>query len=173
MSNLNNCIEKELFLEKFEKLSLKLEQLSNEISQIKHKMDKENKINQSFGLKALRNSQPLEFAQDVHGIGSPTKLYLLSIRAISEEWKGQKNDILITVRQQEKETHMDLKTLGIRIPIKDIKNIRILSRQILSLLYIACQLKNIEITDILREILNDINKDGPSMLKEIRQKMTF
>ncbi|KKK98838.1 hypothetical protein LCGC14_2638740, partial [marine sediment metagenome] len=57
----------ELFLEKFEKLSLKVEQLTDEISQLKNKMDKSNKISRTFGLKALRNSSNLEFAKDVFG----------------------------------------------------------------------------------------------------------
>lgn len=104
-------------------LSLKIEQLTDEVSKFRMKSDKSNKINRSFGLKALRNSTPLDFAHDVFGIGSPTKRYLLSIRSITEEWKGRKNDILLTIRQQEKETHMDLKALGIRIPLNDIKKI--------------------------------------------------
>ncbi|KKN03446.1 hypothetical protein LCGC14_1107520, partial [marine sediment metagenome] len=58
---------KDLFLEKFEKLSLKVEQLTNEISQLKNKLDKSNKISRTFGLKALRNSSNLEFAKDVFG----------------------------------------------------------------------------------------------------------
>ena len=133
-------------------------------------LDKSNKTTSSFGLKALRNSTPLDFAQDVFGIGSPTKRYLLSIRSITEEWKGRKNDILITIRQQEKETYMDLKALGIRIPLNDIKNIRVLTKEILSLLYIACELKGIEINDVLRSILNDINKDSKKMIQEIKSR---
>jgi len=173
MSNCENNIDKDLFLDKFEKLSLKVEQLTEEISQLKNKMDKSNKINRTFGLKAIRNSEPLEFAEDVFGLGSPTKRYLLSIRGITEEWKGRKNDILITIRQQEKETHLDLKALGIRIPISDVKKIRMLSREIISLLYIACELKGIEINDVLREILVDVNKDGTKMVKEIKNIFVF
>lgn len=172
-NNCENGLDKELFLEKFEKLSLKVEQLTDEIAQLKNKMDKSNKINRTFGLKAIRNSEPLKFAQDVFGIGSPTKRYLLSIRAITEEWKGKKNDVLVAIRQQEKETHLDLKALGIRIPISDIKNIRLLTREIISLLYIACELKGIEINEVLREILVDINKDGYDMVQEIKQIFTF
>ncbi|MHA1294813.1 MAG: hypothetical protein ACTSQJ_19410 [Promethearchaeota archaeon] len=171
MSNLDTNLNKELFLEKFEKLSLRVEQLTSEISKMKNKLDKTNKINRTFGLKALRNSRKLEFAQDIFGIGSPTKRYLLSIRAISEEWKGRKKDFLITIRQQEKETHMDLKALGIRIPINDIKSISILTKEIISLLYIACELKGIEINTILREILQDINTEGHSIVHEIKQIM--
>ncbi|MFX1504439.1 MAG: hypothetical protein ACFFDH_26010, partial [Promethearchaeota archaeon] len=130
-----SSLSEEIFLKKFEKLSLKIEQLTDEISKLKTKLDKNYKVNRTFGLKAVRNSEPLNFARDVMGIGSPTKRYLLSLRAITEEWKGRKNDILITIRQQEKETHMDLKALGIRIPVNDIKNIRVLAKQILSLLY--------------------------------------
>jgi hypothetical protein len=173
MSHSEPSIDKELFLEKFEKLSLKVEQLTDEISKLKNKLDKDNKINRSFGLKVLRNSQPLEFAKEILGIGSPTKRYLLTIRAISEEWKGRKNDFLISIQQQEMETHLALKSLGIRIPINDVKNLRILSREVLSLLYIACEFKGIEITDLLREILQDINKSGPKMVQEIRNKLIF
>ena len=163
----------EFFLEKFEKLSLKIEQLTDEISKMKLKLDKNYKINRTFGLKSLRNSEPLDFAKDVFGIGSPTKRYLLSLRAITEDWKGRKNDILITIRQQEKETQMDLKSLGIRIPIDNIKSIRILSKQILSLLYISCELRGIPINDILRDILTEINENGYKIVQEIKQKMIF
>ncbi|MHA1282378.1 MAG: hypothetical protein ACTSQP_07685 [Promethearchaeota archaeon] len=154
-------------------MSLKIEQLANEISQLKLKMNKSNKINRTFGLKTIRNSEPLKFAKDILGIGSPTKRYLLSIRAITEEWKGRKNDILITIRQQEKETHMDLKALGIRIPINDIKTFRNLAKEIISLLYIACELKGIEINDVLREILIDINKQGKEMVEEVKNIFYF
>ncbi|MHA1274841.1 MAG: hypothetical protein ACTSQS_15610 [Promethearchaeota archaeon] len=154
-------------------MSLKIEQLANEISQLKLKMNKSNKINRTFGLKTIRNSEPLKFAKDILGIGSPTKRYLLSIRAITEEWKGRKNDILITIRQQEKETHMDLKALGIRIPINDIKTFRNLAKEVISLLYIACELKGIEINDVLREILIDINKQGKEMVEEVKNIFYF
>ncbi len=163
----------ELFLEKFEKLALRIEQLTDEISKMKAKLDKNYKVNRTFGLKSVRNSEPLNFARDVMGIGSPTKRYLLSLRAITEEWKGRKNDILITIRQQEKETQMDLKALGIRIPINDIKNIRVLAKQILSLLYISCELRGLAINEILREILTEINDEGHKMVQEIKQKMAF
>ena len=171
MSESENVIDKELFLEKFEKMSLKIEQLTLEISKMKEKLDKTNKINRSFGLEAIRNSKPLTFAKEVHGIKSPTKRYILSIRTVSELWKGRKNDFLITIRQQERETHMDLKTLGIRIPIDDMKNLTTLAKEILSLLYISSELKGIEITEILREIISEINKDGDSMVREIKQNM--
>ncbi|UCC20609.1 MAG: hypothetical protein JSV62_04795 [Promethearchaeota archaeon] len=172
MSNFETSSE-EVFLKKFEKLSLKIEQLTEEISKMKTKLDKNYKMNRTFGLKTVRNSEPLDFARDVMGIGSPTKRYLLSLRAITEEWKGRKNDILITIRQQEKETHMDLKSLGIRIPITDIKNIRVLAKQILSLLYISCELRGLQINEILREILTEINNDGHKIVQEIKQKMVF
>ena len=45
MSDYDNLIGKELFLEKFEKLSLKVEQLTEEITKMKNKLDKSNKIN--------------------------------------------------------------------------------------------------------------------------------
>ncbi|MFW9969686.1 MAG: hypothetical protein ACFFDF_05755 [Candidatus Odinarchaeota archaeon] len=163
----------EIFLKKFEKLSLKIEQLTQEISKMKTKLDKNYKVNRTFGLKTVRNSEPLEFAKDVMGIGSPTKRYLLSVRAITEEWKGRKNDILITIRQQEKETHMDLKALGIRIPINDIKNISILAKEILSILYISCELHGLSINEILRDIITEINSEGQKMIQEIKQKMVF
>lgn len=164
---------REIFLEKFGKLSLKVEQLTNEISHMNRKFDKMNKFNRSFGLKSLRNSETLEFAQDVNGIGSPTKKYILSIRAITEEWKGRKNDILIAIRQLDNETSQDIKSLGIRIPINDIRNIRLLTKEILSLLYIACELKSVEINEILRDLLIEINQDGPKMINEIKQKMNL
>ncbi|MFX1409845.1 MAG: hypothetical protein ACFFA6_05810 [Promethearchaeota archaeon] len=169
----NEIKVEELFLDKFEKLSLKVEQLTNEISKMKAKLDKNYKVNRVFGLKTLRNSAPLEFAKDVFGIGSPTKRYLLSIRAITEEWKGRKNDFLITIRQQEKETHMDIKALGIRIPINDIKNIRLLTKQIISLLYLSCEFRGLTLNEILREILTDINNEGHKMVQEIKHKMVF
>jgi hypothetical protein len=164
---------KEIMIEKFEILSLKLEQLTEEISKMKAKIDKNYKMNRTFGLKTIRNSEPLDFARDVMGIGSPTKRYLLSLRAITEMWKGRKNDILITIRQQEKETHMDLKALGIRIPISDIKNIRILTKEVLSLLYITCELKGLSINEILREIITEINDEGQKMVQEIKQKLVL
>ncbi|MFW9880720.1 MAG: hypothetical protein ACFFG0_47245 [Candidatus Thorarchaeota archaeon] len=163
----------EFMIKNFEKLSLKIEQLTDEISKMKTKLDKNYKLNRTFGLKTIRNSEPLDFARDVMGIGSPTKRYLMSLRAITEEWKGRKNDILITIRQQEKETHMDLKSLGIRIPISDIKNIRVLAKQILSLLYISCELSGLQINEILREIITEINNNGHKMIQEIKQKMVF
>jgi len=172
MSNYKNRSE-EILLEKFEKLSLKIEQLTEEISQMKTKLDKDYRVNRTFGLKAIRNSEHLDFARDVIGIGSPTKRYLLSLRAITEVWKGRKNDILITIRQQEKETQIDLKALGIRIPISDIKNIRILAKQILSVLYITCELHGLAINEILRELITEINQEGQRMVQEIKQKMVL
>ena len=163
----------EILLKKFEQLSLKIEQLTEEISRMKTKLDKNYKVNRTFGLKTVRNSEPLEFARDVMGIGSPTKRYLLSLRAITEEWKGRKNDILITIRQQEKETHMDLKSLGIRIPINDVKNFRILAKEVLSLLYISCELRGLVINEILREIITEINDNGHKMVQEIKQKLVL
>jgi hypothetical protein len=172
MSNYENKSE-DLLIEKFEKLSLKIEQLTEEILKMKTKLDKNYKLNRTFGLKTIRNSEPLDFARDVMGIGSPTKRYLLSLRAITEVWKGRKNDILITIRQQEKETHMDLKALGIRIPITDTKNIRTLAKEVLSLLYITCELKGLAINEILREIITEINNEGQKMVQEIKQKMVI
>ena len=171
MSNKTNV--EELFLEKFEKLSLKVEQMTNEISKMKEKLDKNYIINRAFGLKTLQCSAPLEFAKDIFGLGSPTKRYILSIRAITEEWKGRKNDYLISIRQQEKENHMDLKALGIRIPINDVKNIRLLTKQIISLLYISCEFRGLAVNDILREILAQVNNEGYNMIQEIKNKMVF
>ena len=172
MSNYESNVE-ELFLEKFEKLALRVEQLTDEISKMKNKLDKNYKLNRTFGLKTIRNSEPLEFAKDIMGIGSPTKRYLLSLRAITEEWKGRKNDILLTIRQQEQETHLDLKALGIRIPINDIKNISLLAKEILSLLYVSYDLHGIAINEILRDIITEINENGHKMVQEIKQKMVF
>jgi hypothetical protein len=138
---------------------------------MKDKLDKTNKINRSFGLEAIRNSKQLTFVREINGISSPTKRYILSIRTVSELWKGRKNDFLIAIRQQEKETHMDLKALGIRIPIDDMKNLRTLTKAVLSLLYISSELKGLEITEILREIVSEINKEGDAMVREIKQNM--
>jgi hypothetical protein len=173
MSDYDNLIGKELFLEKFEKLSLKVEQLTEEISKMKNKLDKSNKINRSFGLDAIRNSEPLNFTNEIIGIGSPSKRYIFSIRGVSEIWKGRKNDVLLVIRQQEKETHMDLKALGIRIPINDTKVLETLSKEILSLLYISCDLNGLEINEILRDILTQINNNGYELVQEIKKKMKF
>ena len=171
MRDIEKQIDKELFLEKFEKLSLKVEQLTSEISKMKEKLDKSNKVNRHFGLEAIRNSTPLDFTKEIQGIGSPSKRYILSIRSVSEVWKGRKNDFLIAIRQQEKETFMDIKALGIRIPVDDVKNLQLITRQILSLLYIACDLKGIEINEILRETLTQINNNGYNMVQEVKSKM--
>ena len=171
MSNNDILIDKDLFLEKFEKMSLKIEQLTSEISKMREKLDKTNKFNRSFGLEAIRNSKPLSFAREIQGIKSPTKRYIMSIRTVSELWKGRKNDFLITIRQQENKTQLDLKALGIRIPINDTKNLTTLTKEVLSMLYISSELKGIEVTEILREIVSRINKDGQSMVREIKQNM--
>ncbi|NHJ25965.1 MAG: hypothetical protein EAX89_15415 [Candidatus Lokiarchaeota archaeon] len=173
MSDYEKLIDKELFLEKFEKLSLKVEQLTSEITKMKEKIDKSNKINRSFGLEAIRNSQPISFTKEVHGMQSPTKRYILSIRSISELWKGRKNDYLIIIRQQERETQMDLKALGIRIPVDDIKSLESLAKQILSLLYTSCELEGLEINEILRDITTQINEEGAKMVQEVKEKMVF
>ncbi len=171
MSNVNNFVDKELFLKNVERLSLKIEQLTSELSEVKNKLNKSNLMNRSFGIKALKNSHALDFAKEVHGVGSPTKDYILSIRAISEEWKGRKNDMLLAIRQQEKQTHADVKSLGIRIPISDVKTLSVLTQEIISVLYIACELKNIDINQILREILEEINQNGKKIVNEIKEKM--
>jgi hypothetical protein len=173
MINCDNNVDKELFLDKFEKLSLKIEQLAEEISKMKNKLDQSNKINRSFGLEAIQNSKTLTFANDIHGIGSPSKKYIMSIRAVSELWKGRKNDFLLVIRQQEKETQMDIKALGIRIPVDDIKTISHLAKQILSIMYVSTQLRGIEINVILRDLLTEINNDGYKMLQEVKEKMIF
>lgn len=169
----NEVEMKEVFYEKFENLSLRVEQLTDEISKMNRKFDKLNKFQRHFGLKTLKNSDSLNFAKDIDGIGSPTKRYSLSIRAITEKWKGRKNDILITIRQQEKENLQDLKSLGIRIPIDDVKAFRTLAKEVVSLLYISCELKGIEINEILRDILLEINQNGEKILSEIKNKMNL
>ncbi|MHA1669413.1 MAG: hypothetical protein ACTSV5_02420 [Promethearchaeota archaeon] len=171
MSECDNLINKELFLVKFEKLSLKVERLIEEIALMKNKLEKSYKINRSFGLDAIRKSQPLTFSREVNGIGSPSKKYIFSIRSVSESWKGRKNDYLLAIRQQDKETRKDLKALGIRIPIDDIKNIETLAREVISLLYVSCELKGIEINEILRDILTQINDNGYEMVQEVKRKM--
>ncbi|MFW9770860.1 MAG: hypothetical protein ACFFEO_01650 [Candidatus Thorarchaeota archaeon] len=171
LSSTDDLIGKELFLEKFEKLSLKVEQLTEEITKLKNKLDKANLINRSFGLSSIRNSQSLSFAKDVIGIGSPSKRYILSIRAITEEWKDRKNDIFLVIRQQDKETHMDIKALGVRIPLDDTKNIELLAKQVLSLLFISCELKSLELNEILRDIFSQVNREGTKLVQEIKEKM--
>lgn len=171
MSQNTDIVDKEMFLKSVEQLSLKIEQLTTEVMDVKNKLNKSNLMNRSFGIKALQNSHALDFAKDVHGIGSPTKDYKLSIRTISEEWKGRKNDILIAIKQQEKQTHVDVKSLGIRIPIGDIKTLGMLTQEILSILYVACELKAIDINNILRDILEEINQNGKKMVNEIKEKM--
>jgi len=183
MSNNDILMDKELFLDKFENMSLKIEQLSSEISKMKDKLDKTNKFNRSFGLEAIRNfnrsfgleairnSKPLSFAKEIHGIKSPTKRYIMSIRTVSELWKGRKNDFLIAIRQQEKETQKDLKALGIRIPVDDMKNLTTLTKEVLSMLYVSSELKGLEITEILREIISQINKEGQNMVHEVKQNL--
>ena len=64
-----------------------------------------------------------------------------------------------------------MKALGIRIPITDIVSFKTLTREIASLLFIACELKGIDINQIFREILEDINKEKDNMLNEIKKKM--
>jgi hypothetical protein len=39
------------------------------------------------------------------------------------------------------------------------------------MLYISSELKGIEITEILREIISQINKEGQSMVREVKQNM--
>lgn len=173
MINNERNSNEEFFLEKFEQLSLKLEQLTDEILKMQTKLDKAYKMNRIFGLKSLKNSEPLEFSKEVIGMGSPTKRYVLTLRAITEEWKGRKNDFLILIRQQEKETHQDLKALGIRLPVNDLKNISVLAQNVISLLYVACELKGVQITEILREILEGINEEGHKMVQEIKEKMVL
>lgn len=105
---------KEIINDKFEVLSLKLEKLTSEMEKVTNRIEESNKLDIAFGLKTLRNSNPLDFTQDIFGIGSSTKNYLLSIRAITQEWKGRKNDFLITIRQQDKILHKLKKYLTMR-----------------------------------------------------------
>ena len=51
------------------------------------------------------------------------------------------------------------------------KNLQILAKEILSLLYISCELKGLEINDILRETLTEINSKSYEMLQEVKTKM--
>jgi predicted HAD superfamily phosphohydrolase len=95
----------------------------------------------------------------------------MSIRTVSELWKGRKNDFLIAIRQQEKETQKDIKALGIRIPVDDMKNLTTLTKEVLSMLYVSSEIKGIEITEILREIISQINKEGQSMVHEVKQNL--
>ena len=63
--------------------------------------------------------------------------------------------------------------MGIRIPVDDIKNLESLAKQILSLLYTSCDLKGLEINEVLRNIINQINEEGAQMVQEIKEKMIF
>ncbi|MHA1488034.1 MAG: hypothetical protein ACTSSC_12805, partial [Promethearchaeota archaeon] len=78
---------------------------------------------------------------------------------------------LIAIRQQEKETQKDLKALGIRIPVDDMKNLTTLTKEVLSMLYVSSELKGLEITEILREIISQINKEGQNMVHEVKQNL--
>jgi len=51
--------------------------------------------------------------------------------------------------------------------------LRGLSKEVLSILYVACELKGIEINEILRDLIGEVNKNGYAMLSEIKQKMVF
>lgn len=169
MSQHESHVNKELFLEKIEKLSLTVEKLTQDVSNIKNTLEKLSNTDKGFGIEAIHKSCLLDFPKDIHGLYSSSKKYLISIRLINE-WKEQKNDYLLIVRQQDKENNQDLKALGIRIPVEDIKTLSQLAREIISLLYIACDLKGIEINEVLRDILQYINSNGLKMVNEIKQK---
>jgi hypothetical protein len=66
---------------------------------------------------------------------------------------------------------MDLKALGIRIPIDDMKNLTTLAKEVLSMLYISSELKGIEVTEILREMVSEINNNGQAMVREVKQNI--
>jgi hypothetical protein len=54
-----------------------------------------------------------------------------------------------------------------------MKNLTTLAREVLSMLYISSELKGIEITEILREIISQINKEGQNMVREVKQNMVL
>lgn len=128
-------------------------------------------LKKTFGLKTLRESIPLDFIKDINGISTATKKYILSARVITEEWKGRKNDFLIIIRQQERESNQDIKALGIRIPLNDLNTLSSIAKLFFSLLYIASEIKGIEINTILKNILSQINENSKKMIEEMKNKM--
>jgi hypothetical protein len=50
---------------------------------------------------------------------------------------------------------------------------RLLTKDVLSLLYISCELKGIPINEVLREILTQLNEEGNNLIHEIKDKMRF
>ena len=157
-------------MDSYEDIVAKLEKISTQIEQLDTKINTVQKGGLSFGLKVLRTSKPLDFLTDIEGKGTATKKYVLSFRAIAENWKGSKNDFLLIIRQLERENNQDIKALGIRIGL-DIRILSQLVKESLSLLYVVCELKNIAINDILKVILNDINENGKKMIQELKEMM--
>ena len=48
-----------------------------------------------------------------------------------------------------------------------------LAKEIISLLYVSCELHGLAINEILRDILTEINENGYKMVQEIKQKLVF
>ncbi|MHA1781893.1 MAG: hypothetical protein ACTSUL_00540, partial [Promethearchaeota archaeon] len=145
MDKCEDSVKKELFLDKFERLSLRIEQLTEEITKLKDEIKGTNKFSRTFGLEAINNSEELSFSKDIFGLSSPSKKYLFSIRLVVKNWHGQKDNFLLLIRQKDQITGEDVKVLGIRIPIRETRTIHMLAREILSLLYISCEINGIEI----------------------------
>jgi hypothetical protein len=52
-----------------------------------------------------------------------------------------------------------------------MRNLTTLAKEVLSMLYISSELKGIEVTEILREIISEINKNGQDMVREVKQNI--
>jgi len=52
-----------------------------------------------------------------------------------------------------------------------MKNLTTLTKEVLSMLYVSSELKGLEITEILREIISQINKEGQNMVHEVKQNL--
>jgi hypothetical protein len=156
---------------KIGQLFVKIEKMADDIGIVKNNLDKYQKIKKSFGLKAIAKSSPLEYFDEIDGIGTQTKKYKMVFRFIKEEWKSAVNDFLIGLKQVDRESNLDLKALGIRIPVDDPKKLRKLAKQVLSLLHISCEINNIDSTNILREVIQEINENSVQMVKGVKEKI--
>lgn len=153
---------------KLGQLYVVMERITEDVGIIKNNLDKYNKSKGLFGLKAVAKSTPLKDFKPIEGIGTGTKKYKLFFRFIKEEWKSTVNDFLIGVKQQDRTSNYDLKALGIRIHVHDTKKLRQLTKQVISLLHISCEINNIDSTTILREIIQEINAGSDAMVRDVK-----
>ncbi len=156
---------------KLGQLFVAVEKITDNVALIKNNLDTISKTKGSFGLKAIAKSSLLKDFEPIEGIGTGTKRYKLFFRFIKDEWKSTVNDFLIGVKQQDRSSNYDLKALGIRIHVNDTRKLRQLAKQVLSLLHISCEINNIDSTDILREIIQEINVKSDVMVKDLREKI--